>query len=95
MLKVCKMIFSVCRWSVLKWLYCSMSLAFHVVISGGQVVHPSLNGGRPCGALMEHKVCSQSCEAFRWVADGWSECQLIAADRNRGCGTGDQYRQVR
>lgn len=60
-----------------------------------QVVHPSLNGGRPCGALMEHKVCSQSCEAFHWVAGGWSECQLIAADRNRGCGTGDQYRQVR
>ncbi|KAJ4439806.1 hypothetical protein ANN_07934 [Periplaneta americana] len=60
-----------------------------------QVVHSSLNGGRPCGELVEHKVCSQPCEAFRWVASGWSECQLIAADRNRGCGTGDQYRQVR
>ncbi|KDR24128.1 Thrombospondin type-1 domain-containing protein 7B [Zootermopsis nevadensis] len=60
-----------------------------------QIVHPSFNGGRPCGSLIEHKVCSQSCEVFHWVADGWSECQLIVADRNRGCGTGDQYRRVR
>ncbi|XP_068083868.1 thrombospondin type-1 domain-containing protein 7B [Anabrus simplex] len=60
-----------------------------------QVIRPSLNSGRPCGALEEFKVCVTPCETFQWVAGGWSECQLIGADQNRGCGTGDQYRQVR
>ncbi|XP_047103075.1 thrombospondin type-1 domain-containing protein 7A-like [Schistocerca piceifrons] len=52
-------------------------------------------GGRPCGEIVQTKVCNSPCNVFRWVAGGWSECQLIGADQERGCGTGDQYRQVR
>lgn len=48
-----------------------------------------------CGPLTQWKLCNIPCSVFQWQAGGWSDCILIPADRNNGCGTGDQYRQVR
>ncbi|CAG2064393.1 unnamed protein product [Timema podura] len=54
-----------------------------------------MNAGRPCEDMVQYKVCNKPCDTFQWFTGGWSECQLIGADQERGCGTGDQYRQVR
>nr|CAD7414041.1 unnamed protein product [Timema poppensis] len=60
-----------------------------------QVLRPSMNAGRPCEDMVQYKVCNKPCDTFQWFTGGWSECQLIGADQERGCGTGDQYRHVR
>ncbi|XP_054260593.1 thrombospondin type-1 domain-containing protein 7A-like [Macrosteles quadrilineatus] len=60
-----------------------------------QVAQPGNAGGRQCGPQTQWKLCQVPCEVFQWQVGGWSECILIPADRKQGCGTGDQYRQVR
>nr|CAD7572385.1 unnamed protein product [Timema californicum] len=60
-----------------------------------KVLRPSMNAGRPCEDMVQYKVCNKPCDTFQWFTGGWSECQLIGADQERGCGTGDQYRHVR
>nr|CAD7204130.1 unnamed protein product [Timema douglasi] len=56
---------------------------------------------QPCDAIVHIMLlCDaivhimQPCDGI-WFTGGWSECQLIGADQERGCGTGDQYRHVR
>ncbi|XP_063229191.1 thrombospondin type-1 domain-containing protein 7A-like [Bacillus rossius redtenbacheri] len=60
-----------------------------------KVLRATASSGRPCEETIQHKVCHEPCHNFQWFAGGWSECQLIGADQNRGCGTGDQFRHVR
>lgn len=60
-----------------------------------KVIREVSYAGRPCGELFEIKMCNNPCEVYHWVSGGWAECQLIGADQQRGCGTGDQFRQVR
>ncbi|XP_071440668.1 thrombospondin type-1 domain-containing protein 7B-like, partial [Hetaerina americana] len=60
-----------------------------------EIIRPEMNGGRPCGPTLEWKVCDKPCSQFHWVVGGWNDCQLIPSDRVRGCGTGDQFREVR
>ena len=60
-----------------------------------QTIRKDSYGGRVCGNILETKICNTPCEVFEWRAGGWSECQLIPSDKHLGCGTGDQYRQVK
>ncbi|KAL1139411.1 hypothetical protein AAG570_006395 [Ranatra chinensis] len=81
------------EWS--SWSECSAPCGPGLQNRTRKMLHKFSHGGRPCGPVIETKICNTPCEVFQWQAAGWSECVLIPSDRPLGCGTGEQYRQVR
>ncbi|XP_063600061.1 thrombospondin type-1 domain-containing protein 7B-like [Penaeus indicus] len=59
--------------------------------ASGEVVQPSLWGGRPCPETREVRACWGECSSS-WVPGGWTECQL---GPKQDCGSGTQTRSVR
>ncbi|KAF6210950.1 hypothetical protein GE061_014063 [Apolygus lucorum] len=77
------------------WNECSVVCGPGIQNRTREILREEADGGRPCGSTIETKICNTSCEVYQWQAGGWSECSLLPSDRPLGCGTGDQYRQVR
>ncbi|XP_059486112.1 thrombospondin type-1 domain-containing protein 7B-like isoform X2 [Neocloeon triangulifer] len=60
-----------------------------------KMLQPTLNNGRPCGPEAQTKLCNTPCSHFKWAANGWDDCTLDGEDQLKGCGAGDQRRNVR
>ncbi|XP_073989358.1 thrombospondin type-1 domain-containing protein 7A-like isoform X3 [Rhodnius prolixus] len=77
------------------WAECSSKCGPGMHERTRKVLRNASAGGRPCGSTVQSKVCNVPCDVYQWQAGGWSDCTLLPSDRPQGCGTGDQYRQVR
>ncbi|CAH1396828.1 unnamed protein product [Nezara viridula] len=77
------------------WSECSTQCGPGIHNRTRKILRKDSYGGRVCGNILETKICNTPCDVFQWRAGGWSECQLLPSDKHLGCGTGDQYRQVK